>query len=160
MIIKQEDRMSSLRHCTESQKIRKCPPFHDQITSGAQNSKCSYIDLQWQLYYSQVPLRIHHTYHWWETCPYIYCRWEAHYFQLLLYRLREPHVARWCRAAEVVCRRCLHHTESHPDWADRVITDVGRVQVHRKEVEREIEREVRKISNIFYICLFIHTTRE
>ena len=81
-------------------------------------------------------------------------------FQLLLYRLREPHVARWCRAAEVACRRCLHHTESHPDWADRVITDVGRVQVHRKEVEREIEREVRKISNIFYICLFIHTTRE
>ena len=64
------------------------------------------------------------------------------------------------RAAEVAYRRCFQDTESHSHWADRVITDVGRVQVHRKEVEREIEREVRKISNIFYICLFIHTTRE
>ena len=38
-----------------------------------------------------------------------------------------------CRAAEVACRRCLQDTESHSDWANRVITDVGRVQVHRKK---------------------------
>ena len=54
MIIKQEDRMSSLRHCTESQKIRKCPPCYDQIANGAQKSKCYYIKLQWQLLFSST----------------------------------------------------------------------------------------------------------
>ena len=165
MVIKLEDRRSSLRHCTGSQKIRKCPPFmaKSQAVPKNQNAPTSisngsytilkypYVYRWWETrfssalmlnaltsiaifhrpyiycrsegHYSQEllypsPLSIAPTsntsggytihkssyihrphpsiYSWWVRRPYIYCRWEAHYFQLLLHGLRKPrHVARW-----------------------------------------------------------------